>query len=293
MVEVRNAARIQFVAEGSIAPSRVQPTTMPARRQPQSQAALAVQLSEGLWLAASPTQTWLSAAAPDTTQAITAPAVRSLLEGAVAAARSLAAPRPPLTATQWIWRLVGFVHLTHSAPALLEFAAERFAADRQPAIARWAEARAHDHAQHHLVVLRDLRAMGVDPARALAALRPHPAERLVAWLRASVLADPTACIGYVHAVERLALRLGADELQALEATLPDGVRATRCVQVRDNHLDETVTLLTRLSATRCEAVARAVFDVACLCVTPQGDGYPDDIAIADQLRSSCELQPEQ
>lgn len=289
MVEARNATRIHFVAEDSISPSSVPAikTTMRAR----AHASLTVQLSEGLWLAASPTQTWLSCTAPDTTQAISAPAVRSLLEGAVAAASFLAAPRPALTPTQWIWRLIGFVHLTHSAPALLEFAAERFAADHQPALARWAQGRALDQAQHHLIVLRDLHAMGVEPARAIATVRPHPAERLVAWLRASVVAEPMACVGYVHAVERLALQLSAGELQTLEAMLPDGVRATRCVQSRESHVEETVALLTRLSATRCEAVARAVFDVACLCVTPQGDSYPDDAAIAGQLSSSCALQP--
>jgi len=291
MVEVRNAPRIHFVAEDSISPSSVHPIKTTTRPRHQPHAALAVQLSEGLWLAASPTQTWLSCTAPDTTQAITAPAVRSLLEGAVAAASFLAAPRPPLTPTQWIWHLVGYVHLTHSAPALLEFAAERFAADRQLALARWAQARALDQAQQHLIVLRDLHAMGVEPARAIAAARPHAAERLVAWLRASVVAEPMACVGYVHAVERLALQLGTGELQALEAMLPEGVRATRCVQSRESHVDETVALLTRLSATRCEAVARAVFDVACLCVTPHGDGYPDDAAIAGQLFGSCELQP--
>jgi hypothetical protein len=283
MVEVHNAPRMSFIAEDPISPSNGHPIKMTGRARAKPQAALAVQLSEGLWLAASPTQTWLSCTAPDTTQAISAAAVRALLEGAVAAASFLAAPRPPLTPTQWIWRLVGYVHLTHSAPALLEFAAERFVADRQPALARWAQACAIDQAQHHLVVLRDLRAMDVDPTQALAALRPHPAERLIAWLRANVVNDPTACIGYVHAVERLALQPNAGELELLATTLPADARATRCVQARVNHVEETVAMLTRLSATRCEVVARAVFDVACLCVTPPADGYPDDAAIAGRL----------
>ena len=275
------------------------PNEMMAQPQP---AALAVQLRESLWLAASSTRAWICHTAPSSTGEITASAVRSLLDGALATAIRLHAghlpPSPPLTPRRWIWRLVGYYHLTHSTTALLELAAERFAAAGQLELAGWAQTRAREEDQHDRLALRDLRAMGVDPLRAIAALGPHPTERLVAWFRASVLAaDPIGCVGYAYAVERLALEVGAAELAAVAAMLPDGVRATRCMRVHSrigsdaNHVDETIELITELSPTRREAIARAVFEVACLCATPPPDGYPDDAAIARRLIGSHELQP--
>jgi hypothetical protein len=196
-------------------------------------------------------------------------------------------PGHPLTPVRWIWRLVGYFHLTRSIPALLDFASERFAAANQPALAEWTRARARAHDQHDQLVLRDLQAMNVDPVETILALRPHPAERLVAWLRACVLTpDPIGCVGHAHAIERLAF----DKLGTLEARLPDGVRA-QCARVHaDDHIEETVALLTRLSATRCEAVARAAFEVACICVVSPHDA-PDDAAIRRRLSGSLEVRP--
>lgn len=282
MVEAHKGSGISFTVEGSTTPSTV--TSDKARPQPR--AALAVELREHLWLAASPTRAWLSDTAPDTTQAIGTPAIRSLLEGAVAAACSLCPSRPPLSIVQWTWRLVGYCHLTHSAPALLDFAAERFAADGHSALAQWARARAYEQASQHLLVLADLRALRLDAARTIAALRPHPAERLIAWLRASVVADPTACLGYVLAVERLALPSSAAEFGPVQTLLPE---LPGCLRGHAEHLDETIALLGRLSATRCEVVARAVFEAACLCMTPSFEQL-DDATIAGRLSGSCELQ---
>lgn len=285
MVEVRNTSRIHFAAEGSISPSGVRPTKLRSEPRAEPRATLTVRLREGLWLAALPTRFWISRTAPDTTQAISAPAIASLLEGAVAAASLLCAPRQPLTPAQWIWRLVGEFQVTHSSPALLEFAAGRFAADQQLELADWARARARAQAEQHRLVVRDLQAMDVDLARALAAMRPHPAERLVGWLRASVLADPIACVGFAHAVESLALQLGEAKREALDAMLPADARPTRCARVRDDHREQTLALLSRLSATRCEAIARAAFEVACLWLTPPPDCDLDDASIAHQAAS--------
>ncbi|HLT35552.1 MAG TPA: hypothetical protein VK034_04680 [Enhygromyxa sp.] len=269
------------------------------RSQP---AALAAALRDGLWLAAAPGQAWISRTRPECREPITEPAVRSLLDGALAAAIRLCAPRlpasPPLTPLRWIWRLVGYYHLTHSTTALLQHAAERFATAGERELADWARDRADEEDNHDRLALRDLRAMDVDPQRAIAALRPHPTERLVEWFRASVhAADPIGCVGYAYAVERLALEVGAAELAAVQAILPDGVRATRCMRVHSSvgsdadHVDETVAVVTRLAPDRRQAVARAVFDSACLSATPPPDGHPDDAALARRLIGAFELQP--
>jgi hypothetical protein len=267
MLDVCNDPRIDLTLEGSFSPECVHPTRMASRPQPS--AALAARLRDDLWLAASPTRAWLSTAAPDTTQQITAPAVRSLLDGALAAASVHGAlrelPSSPTTPALRIWRLVGYYHLTRSFTLSLEFAAERFAAEGQLALADWARARARERQQHDACVLRDLKSANVDPARALAALRPHPAERLVAWLRTNVVADPIGCVGYAYAIEHLAVELGAVELHDTDLC------------------DQTVALLTRLSATRCEGIVRAAFELACRCALSLADSYPDEAVIAERL----------
>jgi hypothetical protein len=269
------------------------------RSQP---AALVARLRDDLWLAAAPTRAWVSRTPPERGELLGEPAVRSLLDGALSTAIQLYSPRLPpslpLTPLRWIWRLVGYYHLTHSTTALLELAAQRFAAAGQPTLARWARVRAREEDKHDLLALADLRAMDVDPPRAIAALGPHPAERMVAYFRATVLAaDPIGCVGYAYAVERLALEVGAAELAAVAAIVPEGVRATRCMRVHSSvgsdakHVDETIEVLAKTSAARCEAVARAVFETACLAATPPPDGYPDDAALARRLLGAFELSP--
>lgn len=264
--------------------------------------ALAVALREGLWLNASSDRAWISRSEPQLDAPTDTAAVRWLLDGAVAAGLRLCASdrsaNPPLTPIRWIWRLVGYFHLTHSTTAALEFAADRFAAADEPELASWARVRAREESNHDLLALRDLRAMDVDPERALAALDPHPSTRLVDWFRASVhAADPIGCVGYAYTIERLAMEVGPAELAAVDAMLPDGVRATRCMRVHSSagsdadHVDETVALVAKLPAARRDAIVHAAFHVACLAATPPPDGHPDDAAIARRLIGIYELQP--
>src|SRR5690606_16126121 len=120
--------------------------------RPQPAAALAARLRDDLWLAAAPTQAWVSRTPPDRSEILGEASVRSLLDGALSTAIQLHSPRlppsPPLTPLRWIWRLVGYYHLTHSTTALLELAAQRFAAAGQPALAGWASERAREEDKH-------------------------------------------------------------------------------------------------------------------------------------------------
>ncbi len=44
-------------------------------------------------------------------------------------------------------------------------------------------------------------------------------------------ANPAGCVGYAHALERLALLRGPAEIAAIEQRLPQGSNATRCLRV--------------------------------------------------------------
>src|SRR6185503_2553531 len=137
---------------------------------------------------------------------------------------------PPLTKARWAWRLCGSYCTTHATPGLMAEAAARFGATGRAALARWAEQKAREEQGHDRQALRDLAALGYDAERAVAALVPPTAAALVRYFTAAVRAeDPIRCVGYAYALERLALRQDAAYIKRIEAMLPPGVYATRCL----------------------------------------------------------------
>lgn len=262
---------------------------------------LVVQLRPDVWISATERRAVLLRRAPPRSVEPCGPvserATRRLLDGALAAvwnARRRTLPEgPPLTPTRWIWRLVGYVHLTRSTPELLRTAAATFERRQQRSLAAWARTRAREEQGHDVLALRDLRAMGVEPWHAVAVLRPHPAQALVEWFRAAATAaDPLPCVGYAYAVERLAMGTSAEDIRAVEACLPAGVRATRCMRVHSgvgsdaDHVADTVTVVASLPAPERAAIARAVFEATLVCTTPPPAGHLADSAIEARLRPS-------
>lgn len=217
---------------------------------------------------------------------------RRLLDGAVAAAFDVASPRavPALTPMRWVWRLAGLYHLTHSTPVLLRIAAGRFARQRRPLLANWALERAREEHNHDLLALRDLAALGHSPERVVEALQPPIAMRLVAAFEKSARAkDPIGCVGYAYALERLAMTVDAQEVERVEAVLPAGARATRCLRVHsaigsdEDHVAGTIHVLARCSADERRAVAVAAYETSRLCFETPSAGHVDDAAIAASL----------
>lgn len=220
---------------------------------------------------------------------------RNLLDGAVAAAFRCARPAavPPLTPTRWAFRLAGLYHLTHSTPRLLELAAGRFAAAGRTVLADWARTRSREESHHDLLALRDLQALGLDGEAVVRALRPRAALRLVAAFERSVHApDPVGCVGYAYAIERLAMTVREADIQAVEAVLPAGVRATRCLRVHSaagsdaDHVADTLVAVARLGAEERREVAVWAHETARLCFEPDPAGPPSDAEIA-ALLATC------
>jgi pyrroloquinoline quinone (PQQ) biosynthesis protein C len=228
---------------------------------------------------------------------------RRLLDGAIGAAgrrKPAQAPAPPppapqaappLTPARWAWRLAGYYQTTHATPRLMAAAAERFAAAGRAALAAWAREKVRDEAGHDRLALRDLDALGYDAARVVDALVPPTAAALVRYFEARVLEDddPIGCVGYAYALERLALERGARDIAAVEAILPRGVVATRCLRVHSAagsdaaHVEETVRLVSQLTAGERTRVARACYETAAIYCTPPANGFITEEALVQTL----------
>lgn len=218
--------------------------------------------------------------------------LRRRLDRAIAAAFPHARPDvvPPLTPVRWAYRLAGLYHLTHDTPRLLELAALRFAAAGRDILAAWARERAREESRHDLLALRDLRDLGHDPERVVRALRPAPALALVDYFTRCVHApDPVGCVGYAYAIERLAMTVREADIRAVEAILPAGVRATRCLRVHSaagsdgDHVAETLVAVARLGADEQARIAEAAGETARRCFVPEPGGPPSDAEIAATL----------
>ncbi len=198
---------------------------------------------------------------------------------------------PSLTPARWAWRLAGYYQTTHATPRLMAAAAERFAAAGRDALAAWARDKVRDEAGHDRLALRDLDALGYDAARLVDALVPPTAAALVRYFEARVLEDddPIGCVGYAYALERLALERGARDIAAIEAILPHGIVATRCLRVHSAvgsdaaHVDEAVRLVAQLTAGERTRVARACHETAIIYCTPPANGFITEEALVQRL----------
>jgi hypothetical protein len=219
-------------------------------------------------------------------------ATQRFLDRAIAAAFAYARPAtvPPLTPIRWVYRLAGLYHLTHSTPTLLERAADRFTSIGRPALAEWARVRAREESHHDLLALRDLRDLGHDPDAVVRAVRPTTAIRMVEYFAHTVHApDPLGCVGYAYTVERLAMTVREADIRAVEAILPPGARATRCLRVHSaigsdgDHVADTLAVVAQLTDADQARIAEAAHETARLCFTPEPGGPPSDAAIARML----------
>lgn len=214
-----------------------------------------------------------------------------LLDGAVALgqrdARRGGVRAPPLTAERWVWRLAGLYHTTTVTPGLLLEAAERFEAEGRRALAEWARKKEREERGHDELALRDIAALGYDPERTVALLRPPTALALADWFRRAVRSDePARCVGYAYALERLALTGGRAYIEHVESLLPPGVRATRCLRVHSaigsdtRHVRDTVELVATLSAGERRRICLATHATTVLCWSSPPKGHVAD----DHLR---------
>ena len=218
---------------------------------------------------------------------------RHLLEGCIALAgrihRVERAPRDRLrgrrepraadqssACAEWAYRLAGYFHTTDATCRLLPRIAQRFKGAGRRVLLDWTEQKLNEEAGHDELALRDLSELGYDARRVVSALCPP---RAAAWVKLfEQLADtenPAGCLGYAHALERLALRRGAQEIAAIEARLPKGLNATRCLRVHsalgsdEAHVHVNIAAAAASSADERRAIATACHQTALIYFDPK------------------------
>jgi hypothetical protein len=191
-----------------------------------------------------------------------------------------------------VWRLAGYYHTTRATPRVLAEAAARFSAAGRAALARWADERAREERGHDELARRDIRAMGYDADRVVEALRPETALELVRYFEDQVAPhtpDPVGCVGYAYALERIASARGAAYVKRVEAVLPPGIDATRCLRVHSAagsdaaHVEETAAMVSGLSAEERAKIALACYETAALCYQSPKGGYIAEDALQQVL----------
>lgn len=216
-----------------------------------------------------------------------------LLEAAIAAASRAfmgqsrtpaAASAPPpgsstlVSAANWGYRLTGYYHTTHATQRLLPVIARRFAALGCERPAAWAQSKMAEEAGHDELALRDLTELGYHAEGLVRAFVPPRAAAWVALFeQLAAAADPVGCIGYAHALERLALLRGPAEIRAIERGLPSGVNATRCLSAHSalggdsRHVRTNVEIAAALDADERRMIANACYLTARIYFDPSLD----------------------
>lgn len=248
-------------------------------------------LPAGLVVVATPERQWSHRSGPwgPFARPMTGPGSKATTRGLLDAAARLGwaaaarRPEPPITPLRWAYRLCGFYRTTHATPPLMREAAARFEAAGRPELATWALKKAREEKGHDALALADLRSLGHDAERTVARVVPGVPAALVRRFEELVRSpEPVRCVGYTYALERLALEVDAEYIARVEASLPRGVRATRCLRVHsasgsdEAHVDETVDLVASLPAAERSAIALACHETSSLCFSsPEGEPLSD------------------
>jgi pyrroloquinoline quinone (PQQ) biosynthesis protein C len=147
---------------------------------------------------------------------------------------------------------------------------------------------ADEEAGHDLLALRDLDALGIRSAEFVKKVQTANTVALVRLFKTLAEgAHPISVLGYAYALERGALSRTRDLVAAIEAILPAGTMATRCLRVHSavgtdaRHVEESLDFIARLSGADRAHIARAAFETAVTTTVP--DGYPGDGVFRDSL----------
>ena len=220
---------------------------------------------------------------------------RQLLAGALAAGlqsgRCKAAAPARATAPsleRYVYSLAGAYQTTSATPPTMRAVAERFRARGNARVVDHCLSVADEETGHDRLVLKDLEALGIRSAAFVTKVRPANAVALVGlFRRLAEGAAPISVLGYAYALERRALFQTPEAVAAVEAIIPPGTMATRCLRVHSaagtdaRHVGQSLDFIARLSGTDRTHIAWAAFETAVIMMAP--DGYPGDEAFGAML----------
>ncbi|MDJ0618546.1 MAG: hypothetical protein QNJ63_17675 [Calothrix sp. MO_192.B10] len=197
---------------------------------------------------------------------------------------------PSLSLMQWIWYLANQYHLTHMTSRLMKEASLRFSSMNRTRLAHWAEQKAHEESGHDRLALLDIQSLGYDPKLVVKSIIPVSAKVLLNYFTSIVQSfDPIGCIGYLYTLERLAISIVEEHIQMVEAILPLGTIATRCLRLHSGvgldveHVQETIKLVANLSQQERNQVAISCYETASLYFKSLQDYHPSDEEIEQLL----------
>lgn len=219
-----------------------------------------------------------------------APHTRQLLAGALLAGYSshvagegvAEAQEPSLE--RHIYNLAASYQTTHATPPTMRHVAERFSAMGIPTLAEHCLHVAEEEAGHDVLALKDLASLGLRAEALVQDIRPATALAMVEiFQRFAQGPRPIAVLGYAYALERFALFQTAGRIEAIEALLPPGINATRCLRVHSgvgtdaHHVAESIDFISNLGPDDRKEIAWAAFETAALMATPSD--YPGHAAM--------------
>ena len=189
---------------------------------------------------------------------------------------------------EYVYGLASAYQTTHATPPIMRHAAARLRASGDAATGRHLSKAADEEVGHDRLALKDLEALRIRSTEFVNGVRPRLALEMVALVESfSQSPSPISVLGYVYAVERLSLFKTQETIDAIEAIVPPGTRATRCLRVHSavgsdaGHVAKAVDVIARLSPPDRIAVIHAAFETAA-CMTAPTD-YPGDEAVSELL----------
>lgn len=189
---------------------------------------------------------------------------------------------------RYLYALAGAYQTTRGTPRTMRAVADRFRAQGNTQAAEYCLGVADEETGHDLLALKDLEALGIRSAEFVAKIKPPRAMALVElFARLAGGAHPIAVLGYAYGLERFALFNTREAVAAVEALVPPGTMATRCLRVHSafgtdaRHVDESLDFIAGLEGVDRAHIARAAFETAAVAAVP--DGYPGDDAFHEML----------
>ncbi|GAB1394978.1 hypothetical protein MASR1M60_31420 [Rhodocyclaceae bacterium] len=255
-------------------------------------------LPNGDWIVADRQRFWLHRPQPLGTQPFVehlgepgdSRRTRQLFAGVLASAmreaRSTAqvAASAEVSLQRHIHGLAASYQTTHATPPTMRKVAERFRAAGRPDLADYCEQVAREESGHDELALRDLAALGIDAYAFVEQVRPASVLALVDYFHRLAEGDePVGVFGFAYALERMALFQTRERVAAVDAVIPAGIKATRCLRVHSavgadvRHVDESLKFIAQLSAAERLCIVHALYRAVALMTGPSD--YPGDAAV--------------